>query len=401
MSDPPAATPPTLPPDPEWKPRWERPEAKSFLNRHLGLLLLSLVALAVLVWLGRLPFRNGNADWALEKALSAVAGADSLHLTVREPGASRGANMQAWATSDGFWRIEGWAGSRLHSLWLRTGEWEVVYNGSERTEIITPMPGVLLADQEITGMGGPVAAKLEVFLRAMKEMDYREWRERTLLRGAWKVVEAQGEASAELSAEGIPYSEGEPVKLRLETDETTDLPRALNLYRMQRGGWRLVCRAECEWNLALPAAACEFKPPKGTKVVSDTWWGDYADRTLAIETTQDWRVLLHAITTNADGDLYLTLSRQALDQGRMEPDREVEMEVKATDDAGSEYYLESCHQSIPGLWGGYFRVILRRGRDAPPAMTADFVVRPYPSGERTNDSVTFKRIGLPTPAIEE
>jgi len=76
------------------------------------------------------------------------------------------------------------------------------------------------------------------------------------------------------------------------------------------------------------------------------------------------------------------------------------MKTEATDEAGADYRQESCHESVPGLWGGYFRVILRRERGAPPAMAVDLTVRPYPEGGNADQSVTFERIPLPVPVEE-
>jgi len=389
-------TSPTLPPEPEWKPPWERPKPHTWFNRHLSALALAVVTAAALFWLGWTPFRAGGAIGALEVTVSAMGEASSLHLIATDPKAGRKARMEAWATADGFWRVEGWSGAKLLTLWLRTSDWEVIYNARARTELITRLP----ASAEPEGLlaaGGPITARLTAVTSAMQGMEIEEWRARSLLRGAWHVIEAVGQATPEMSAEGMPYAEGENAKLRLETDEATGLPRMLTLYKMRGGRWAEITRAKLDWNQDAPPHAYEFRPPQGTTVKSDTWGGQHAGEALAAGETAGWRVVLHAANVNENGDLSLTLSRQALDQGRMELDEEVEMEVQASDGAGGEYSQVSCHRSVPALWGGYFRVVLQRESEGPPADWVDLVVRPYPEGENADQSVRFARISLPPP----
>jgi hypothetical protein len=371
-------------------------------------LVLAAVGVAALVGLGFVPIPMGKAPGALERALAAAEQATTVHMTGHAWTTKGEWDLDRWDSADGFSRQEKCSAGKLVELNITQGDrvlWYLVdpeTGQTSATEDFWPTNRIKFGELPAAEGKSYLARmfdSLEMLHRdlgvAAPEVEMTEHRERGLWRGAVDVVEAVWSVQGNASISGVNYREGDRVRVRAEVDPDTNRLLSMSQYKFE-GTWEPTYRADYEWDVPIPDAG-EFRPPKGTRLNRHTWWQKRADQTIAAGTTQDWDVVLHAVDVNRRGDVVLSLHRAPRPESKISrwQDGSLRWRVEAADDAGVSYRVGGG-----GPWGSYFLVSYGTATLVPEhrdrnARSVTLTVYPYPRGQTTDQSVTFRSIPLP------
>ena len=366
---------------------------------------LAAVGAVALVGLGFVPIPVGQATGVLERAMAMASQATTVHMIGHAWTPKDDYDFERWVSDDGFYRSEKRSGGEVLYLQMNWGARELSYSVEDGQgyafESFDP------TERHRTGTVMPNGSYVERFFESFKrlyeelgvpppEMKITERRERSLWGGAVDVVEAEWTIEGEASISGVTYRDGDIVRIRAEID-----PRTKRLLRMEQckfeGLWEPRYEAEYEWDVEIPQAVLEFRPPKGTTLTRSHWWEERAGQVVAEGETADWKVTVHAVDVNRHGDIVLSLSRELKPGAPTGPywNASPIMRAAARDDAGIEYEQLGRYGCNSSLRIAYWTTILERPSEAGRPRTVTLTIWPYAKGAGEEQSVTFQNLRLP------
>lgn len=387
-------------------------EAKPSRRSSRRLLVVSAVAALVLLGFGLTRLPVGSASGLFNGFLAAASQAKTMHMkaAIDDDGI---VTIEKWeAPEEHFLRYEHWVADELTVLDLDNGELTVDYWIDPKTGRGTAVEHLDLLGQGAALRGGrepaPTLGPLSVFAEPLDngklELIY-QGRERNDLGEAVDVVEAEWRPEGTYMmyysgrpgrGTGLLYEDGERVRIRVEVDPASNLPRTMTHSVEDNGARRTTLDAEFEWNVGIPEAARTFTPPPGSVLKRAHWWERRFPEVVAQGETRDWTVTLHAIDSDRRGWIHLSLSYVYLETAVGPYKSQPPARVEALDSNGERYKQDmnlgnSC--GGPGCFYAVIRLIPLGETPQPDSIT--LTLSNYADSPSEVQSVTFENLPLP------
>jgi hypothetical protein len=357
---------------------------------------VALAGLAVvLVGLGFVPLPAGSAKGAFGRALALVNESPGVHVTGRIWGPLGEWRFEQWFTRGGFKRFDLSDGEQvvLCSLYdpgvrrIRP-KWRDIHSvlatinrNTERTlpdlrgvwsaaPLIGPLADAYHAEREdivpylMTRTHGKEPTSRDFWQRIEEQkktlqVRVEERQHYSVWGGKRAIADIYGHRREGAHVEvlilgnlmGSIYTSlgpGDDVWVHMEADTETGAILALQQYKRVEGRWKLVyCVDSIESGVEIGEEARNPALPEHHVEAEDTWWGERLQQTVAVGDSEDWRVTLHSLEANREGEVFLTLSREprtevtrnTFDQeGRPVPPHRT-LWLEARDDLGTRYAI--------------------------------------------------------------
>ncbi len=377
------------------------------------LLVVSAVAALALLGFGLTRLPVSSASGLFEGFLATASQAKTMHMqaTIDDDGLVM---IEKWeAPEERFSRRDRWEAGELTLFRMSDGEFTASYRiepetgpgrTTERFDVLTQ--GALLSGYpEPAPSLGPLRVFAEPIHNGDLELIY-EGRETNDLGEAVDVVEAEWRPEGTHMmyyygrpgrGTGLLYEDGERVLIRVEVDPASSLPRAMSHSVEENGARRTTFEAEFEWNAEIPDAARTFTPPPGSIVEHDYWWERRFPEVVAQGETRDWVVTLHAIDSDVNGWIHLSLSRHETGAVRTRNCAPAIL-VEALGSNGERYEQD---RNMGPFFGGpgcaYVVVRLIPLAETPQPASITLTIAPYTDSPSEGQSVTFENLPLPPP----
>ncbi len=366
---------------------------------------VAAAGLMALIGLGFVPVPLGKATGTSQKAMAMASQATTVHMTGHAWTPKDDYDFERWVSDDGFYRSEKRSGAQLLDVNISWGPRELHYGvedgQSYAVEWFNP------TRRHGAGIVMPNRAYVQGFFESFKrlyeelgvpppDMKITERRERSLWGGAVDVVEAERTIEGEASISGVSYRDGDIVRTRYEIDPQTSRLLRMSQYKFE-GTWEPRYEAEYVWDVEIPQAVLEFRPPKGTTLRRTLWWENRVDQIIAQGDTRDWTVTLHAIDVSNKGDIVLSLSRvktaESLVPKWYNTTPAIRVEAVGNRSGGySQLNVYSCYNR----WdAGYWTTTLKAESPEADPRTITLTISPYPRSWSEGQSVTFDNVPLP------
>ena len=356
----------------------------------------------VLIGLGFVPFPAGSAKGAFGRALAQVNESPGVHVTGRIWGPLGEWRFEQWFTGGGFKRFDLLDGDqvvlcslydpgarRIRPKWRDIHSVLATINGSaERT---LPDPGDVWQSRPLIG---PEAHDFHVEREDILPFPLTHTQgEEPTSRDFWQRIEEQEKTLQVRVEERQHYSvwggkravadiyghrregahvevlilgnlmgsiytslgPGDDVWIHMEADTETGAILALQQYKRVDGRWKLIyCADSIESGVAIGEEVRNPVLPEHHVEAEDTWWGQRLPQTVAVGDSEDWRVTLHSLEANREGEVFVTLSRESMtevtrnafyEDGRPAPPHRT-LWLEARDDVGARYAI--AHRQGPG-----------------------------------------------------
>jgi hypothetical protein len=363
--------------------------------------------LALIIGLSFVPFPLGKTSGALQKALAAMEGAETVYITGRSCVNNVPLTFKRWVAKD-FSRGETY----------RNGELELVildYRGRRMIYSKAPIyyseltPSVEYNAPRIKGnrtYRWPGWIRLNTYLKLPIEKDPSCKIQESKIWNIWEgesiIVEIRTEVTDRPFGYGeVDYSKWGELRSVYKIDPESHHVLSMEQYYSAEN-WRKTYEAEYHWNVPVPDSLKHFSFPPGTVISHSNWWDTREDKVVRSIETKDWILTLHAIDVNREGEIYLSLTRVLKPESKLGPWEITPLllpKISVQDNLGHEYDgIGPFERGFVGdmLYGGlgcYRTSKDKPGAPLPRAIT--LTVYPYPTGKSRTEKYVLRDIPLP------
>ena len=362
-----------------------------FLRRRL---VTAAIGVCIMLFvLGFVPLPTGGSNRLMVKVVAALKQATAVHMTYTD----KAGNLisETWLSEDGFRRKELYQDGKLVTLIIEEETTYTWFDGNSNTANYYDLPpSPQHAGKE--NLSNYVNNLLESLQnsKCFKNMRTANRVTRTLWGGTTNVIEVAGIITQDTYMGPMRYFPRERIRVEI-TLNSSEPNRALLKYHRLSDTEEEFDYQECivEWNLAVPDEVKAFSPPAGAKVIKLQSWAGRVDKLIKTAETPDWKVFLHALDIEANGNIYVTVSRERK-YTNTNPSKYPEgtfPRVQAVDNAGKSY--------MPGEMSAMREHLLLHlvpqysGSMVRPS-SMNLTIYPYPAGVCMDQFVFFENISI-------